>query len=145
MTYQRRQVPPTVIANAEKLLATFCETSGRRWKAWTSNGTPSPYMIQIVGALLAREDVTIAQWESAIKAVKREPHEWMGDRPMVLGDVFGARSADHSLDKAWKPASSNSKEAVLAAADAEERRMAQLQREKRLAREAADSRTGVNA
>lgn len=96
VSYRGARVPAATVTAAETLLAVFNEVEGRDLGARTGTGHPSPSLRQIIGALMTRSHVTIAEWERAVRAVSANPPDWC-DGQLQLGHIFGERAAEYAL------------------------------------------------
>lgn len=117
VTYQGKRVSPETVADAERLLDIFNVTAGRSLGAWTTNGRPSPACKQIIGAMLARPDVTFDQWKNGVKRTIQSPPAWISE-PVQIGHVFGEKAAEWALtdQKATRPTGHEATRARRAAA-----------------------------
>jgi hypothetical protein len=97
VSYHGKRVEQSVVTDAERLCTVFAEATGKACAPRTRAGDATPALKQIVGALMAREDVTLATWEAAVRRTVANPPGWVDGRPLVLGDVFGERAAEHAL------------------------------------------------
>jgi hypothetical protein len=100
--FRNARVPDETVAGAERLLAVFCDETGRRLSTRTAQGKPTPALTQAIGAMLDRPEATVEQWEAGIRAVAAQPPQWVTG-PLQPGHVFGARAADWTLTAATAP------------------------------------------
>lgn len=96
VTYHGKRVPDETVAAAVHLLDVFCQAARRRIGSRDGTGGASPALKQIVGALMARPEVTAPEWEQAVRNTVASPPPWV-DGQVQLGHVFGERAADHAL------------------------------------------------
>lgn len=96
VTYRGRRVPSHIAAGAVRLLVVFTEATGRSHPPFTGRGEPTPQLKQVVGAMMAREDVSTDEWAKAIEAVAENPPGFV-DGELKLGHVFGERAAEWAL------------------------------------------------
>lgn len=97
VAYRGRHVPAGVVAHAEQLCDVFADATGKPCPSRRRDGHATPALKQIVGALMLREGVAVDTWEAAIRRTVANPPGWTGGRPLVIGDVFGERAAEHAL------------------------------------------------
>lgn len=129
--YNGKPVPMATVHLAERLLATFNRETKRKLPAWQSDDRLSPYLRQIVGALLTRSHVEEGEWHAAVKAVVAKPFDWIKGR-VEIGHIFGERAADHALALGSAP-----RELTWAEQMAEAERFAEESRRRTAAEEAA--------
>jgi hypothetical protein len=96
VSYRGQRVPREQVDAAERLLAAFSAATGRSLGAFAGDGSPSPSLRQIIGAMRLRPEVTEPEWEQAIRHTVEAPPGFV-DGPVQLGHVFGERAADHAL------------------------------------------------
>jgi hypothetical protein len=97
MTYRSRPVPREVQDLAGMLVEVFGVRAGRSGvHAYLADGSPTPEMRQVVGAMMARPNVSGDEWLAAINATAANPPSWV-DGPLQVGHVFGERAAAHAL------------------------------------------------
>jgi hypothetical protein len=97
MTYGRQRVSAETAEMATRLLATFNEATGSRLGARKRDGSASPHLKQIIGAVMDREDEASEEdWHRAIRNTAANPPGWV-DGELTIGHVFGARAAAHAL------------------------------------------------
>jgi len=104
VSYRGRRITDAVVGVAERLLVEFGAQTHRQIGARTGDGSASPALKQILGAMLTRPDVTEAQWTEAIRKTVSTPPGWVDGRPLQLGDVFGDRAAEWALSPAGRSA-----------------------------------------
>lgn len=105
-TYRGKKVPPLIVDGAVRLLEVFNEAAGRSLSPRTADGSASPVLKQIVGAMLARPDVAPDAWEAAVRNTAANPPRWCADGPLQIGHVFGERAAEWALSNQGRVASS---------------------------------------
>lgn len=103
ISYRGKRVDAAIVQSAERLLGAFNEATGRKLGMRALDGSASPYLRQIVGALLTRPEVTHEQWEAGIRNTAANPPGWTEGRQLQTGDVFGERAADHALANGGVP------------------------------------------
>lgn len=96
VTYQGKTVPKPVLADAECVLRTFNEVTGRKLGMRTARGSASPALTQVIGAMLARPEVSAEEWKTAIRHTADNPPSWV-EGQLQIGHVFGPRAADCAL------------------------------------------------
>lgn len=96
--YRGKKVPPPIVENATRLLGVYNEVTERSLGARKADGTPSSNLTQILGALLDRPEVTVAEWETGIRRIAAYPPEWVNGSGLQIGHVFGERGANWTLD-----------------------------------------------
>jgi hypothetical protein len=101
--YQGRVVPPVIVGHARELLGVFNDCTNRDLGAEKADGKPSPALTQIIGAMLARPQVTPVDWERAVRNTVAAPPSWL-EGPVQIGTIFGERAAEHALSNTGTPA-----------------------------------------
>jgi hypothetical protein len=90
LSYRGKSVPVETTARAVRLLEAFNKCAGRDLAA-------PVHPRQIAGALIDRPDVSMDEWERAVRNQVANPPAWLNGRPIQLGDIFGEKAIDHAL------------------------------------------------
>lgn len=96
VTYQGKPVPLHVAEAAARLLDEFNSAASRKLGAVTGQGQASESLKQIIGAVLQHTEVTVDEWEAAIRNTIANPPSWV-EETVQLGDIFGPKAAAHAL------------------------------------------------
>lgn len=89
LTYRGKKVPHAETAAARHLLDVFNDATGRSLSA-------ESHLRQIIGALLARPEVSTERWDQAIRRTVANPPSFVTGE-VQLGHIFGEKAADHAL------------------------------------------------
>jgi hypothetical protein len=94
--YRSKTVPSVIVEGAERLLDVFRQEAGHGPGARSAAGDASPALKQVIGAMLARPDTSVDDWEAAIRRTVAAPPRWV-DGALQIGHVFGERAAEWAL------------------------------------------------
>lgn len=97
--FRGNPVPAVLVERGERLLEVFNDAAGRRLSPRAGDGNASESLKQIVGALLERPHEPEDVWAAGVRAAITDPPDWAGGRPLAVGDLFGQRSSEHTLNR----------------------------------------------
>lgn len=127
ITYRGMRVPKDVAIAAAALLVVYNEVAGRSVGPRGRDGGASPALRQIIGAMMSRPDVPLADWEAAVRNTAENPPEWV-DGVLQIGHVFGERAAEWALANSGRRAEVIRSNQSEAARDTDDRFLASLAR-----------------
>jgi hypothetical protein len=96
VTFQGQTVPVEVVGAGERLLGVFASAAGRTISPRRGDGTASPALKQVVGALLAHPDVPEDTWAAAVRAAVAHPPDWV-EGQLQTGHIFGEKASEWTL------------------------------------------------
>ena len=106
ITVDKKLVPVVIQVRAERVLAHYCEKTGRQLRAYTATGKASEALKRIVMRCTENPSLEAEHLYLVVDRVLANPPSWAEGTPEV-GDIFGPAAFERALSNNGIPAKKN--------------------------------------